>query len=79
MSERKSKSSKIDSPQPGTMPVVSWDFDQRSKPGQVLHSEPNMPIMAFHGRGWEERGVMNTSRNVVPRRQMMLPKIPKVC
>ena len=76
MSERKGKGSFIDQPQPGTMPVVTWDFSYRSKPGEVLHSEPNMPIMAFHGRGWESRGIMNTSKQVMPRRQMLKPKIP---
>lgn len=76
MSERRSKGSTIDPPQPGTMPVTSWDFNQRSKPGEVKHSEPNMMIQAYHGRGWEERGVMGTSRTVVPRRQQFRNKIP---
>ena len=39
MSERKTKSSKIDAPAP-TMPGVAWDFNERSAPGQVKRSEP---------------------------------------
>ena len=79
MSARKSgKSSKIDAPAPA-MPAASWDFDQKSKPGSVLKSEPNIMIWPFHGRSWEQRGVQGTSRDVMPRRQQFKTKIPKVC
>jgi hypothetical protein len=78
MSERKSKSSTIDPPQPNG-PIVGWDFNVKAKAREVKTSEPNIMIHAFHGRAWDERGTMNTSKQNVPRRQMMLPKIPKVC
>lgn len=73
-----SKSSKVDRPQPGTMPVVSWDFSQKARPGELLKSEPNRMILAFHGRAWDERGVMGTSRTTVPRRQIGKIKVPSI-
>ena len=75
MSERKTKSSKIDAPAP-TMPGVAWDFNERSAPGQVKRSEPNIMIWPYGGRSWESRGVQNTSRDVMPRRQQFKTKPP---
>lgn len=75
MSERKTKSSKIDAPAPA-MPNVAWDFNVKAKHGEVLTSEPNIMIHAFHGRAWDERGIQDTSKRNMPRRQMLKPKIP---
>lgn len=81
MSERKEgKSSKINPATPAG-PVVSWDFNQLGRPGQVLRSESPIMVWGFHGRSWDQRGVMkgtlaSAAETPLPRRQMFKPKIP---
>lgn len=70
------KTSRVESPQP-QVPVTSWDFNVKAKHGEVLKSEPNIMIHAFHGRAWDERGTLGAgSKKPMPRRQMLKPKIP---
>lgn len=73
--EHGKKTSKMESPQP-MGPTVAWDFNSKARHGEVLRSEPNTMIHAFHGRAWDERAVMGAGKRNMPRRQMLKPKIP---
>ena len=73
--EHKSKTSKVD-PMVPAGPVVSWDFNQRAKPNEILHSEAVTMIWPFRGRAWDQRGTQNTSKDVMPRRQQFKVKSP---
>ena len=75
--EHKGKTSKVD-PMVPAGPVVSWDFNQLAKPGEILHSEAVTMIWPFQGRAWDKRGTMEArSADVVPRRQQFKSKTPK--
>ena len=74
--EHKSKTSKVD-PMVPAGPVVSWDFNQRAKPNEILHSEAVTMIWPFQGRAWDQRGTMEArSKDVVQRRQQFKVKPP---